>query len=112
MYGTAGFRNLFASPPLSGKYRYILQMQPLLAVSLSIQKTVQKKPTTLGKPLKMEAHYMDGMKVETEPEKFCDWKQVWVGRPKNGGPPINCITILCMIGGTPCGCTKKHRIPK
>ena len=33
---------------------------------------------------KLQVYCMDGMKVETEPAKFCDWKQVWVGCAENG----------------------------
>ncbi len=71
--------------PLSGN-RYILQMQPCCR-SLSMKKRYKKEIPyrALGNPHgKLQVYCMDGMKVETEPAKFCDWKQVWVGCAENG----------------------------
>lgn len=50
---------------------------------------------------------MDGMKVETEPAKFCDWKQVWVGCAENGvlcNKPYQLILHASVADR--CGCTK------
>lgn len=71
--------------PLSGEPVHIADAA--LLQKLVDEKTVQKEIPyrALGNPGgKLQVYCVDGMKVETEPAKFFDRKQVWVGCAENG----------------------------
>lgn len=71
--------------PLSGEPVHIADAA--LLQKLVDEKTLQKEIPyrALGNPGgTLQVYCMDGMKVETEPAKFCDWKQVWVGCAEHG----------------------------
>ena len=94
--------------PLSGNPVHIADAA--LLQKLVDEKTVQKEIEyrALGNPHgKLQVYCMDGMKVETEPAKFCDWKQVWVGCAENGvlcNKPYQLILHASVADR--CGCTK------
>ena len=94
--------------PLSGNPVHIADAA--LLQKLVDEKTVQKEIEyrALGNPQgKLQVYCMDGMKVETEPAKFCDWKQVWVGCAENGvlcNKPYQLILHASVADC--CGCTK------
>ena len=94
--------------PLSGNPVHIADAA--LLQKLVDEKTVQKEIPyrALGNPHgKLQVYCMDGMKVETEPAKFCDWKQVWVGCAENGvlcNKPYQLILHASVADR--CGCTK------
>ena len=94
--------------PLSGNPVHIADAA--LLQKLVDEKTVQKEISyrALGNPHgKLQVYCMDGMKVETEPAKFCDWKQVWVGCAENGvlcNKPYQLILHASVADH--CGCTK------
>ena len=94
--------------PLSGNPVHIADAA--LLQKLVDEKTVQKEIPyrALGNPHgKLQVYCMDGMKVETEPAKFCDWKQVWVGCAENGvlcNKPYQLILHASVADH--CGCTK------
>ena len=102
MYRTAGFRQSF---------NHAIKWESALLQKLVDEKTVQKEIEyrALGNPHgKLQVYCMDGMKVETEPAKFCDWKQVWVGCAENGvlcNKPYQLILHASVADH--CGCTKR-----